>query len=132
MRQEQASRESDQHHFTEAETNLRNQLEQQQTQTEQIRVHAHQATEQHTALQAQLDTLRSELNEASQKAERNDHTEGVLKNAIAQVSNLKSKLAETEVCNSTLKKNFLKKIFGLIARFEFRAKLGLRFWVFVG
>ena len=49
-----------------------------------------------------------------------------------QVSNLKSKLAETEVCNSTLKKNFLKKIFGLIARFEFRAKLGLRFWIFVG
>ena len=31
-----------------------------------------------------------------------------------------------------LKKNFLKKIFGLLARCEFLAKIGLRFWILVG
>ena len=32
----------------------------------------------------------------------------------------------------TLKKNFLKKIFGYEARCEFWVKIGLRFWILVG
>ena len=34
--------------------------------------------------------------------------------------------------NGVLKKNFLKKIFGYEARYEFWLKIGLRFWILVG
>ena len=54
------------------------------------------------------------------------------KEAIKKAGDELSKSNVTKNKAEELKKNFLKKMFGYLARCEFWAKIGLRFWILVG